>query len=109
MAFDEGLAERIRGVLGPDESVVEKKMFGGLAFMVSGHMAVGINGSDLMARVGADRYDDALAQPHAREMDFTGRSMKGFVFVGPDGTAEDGDLTRWVGWCVEHARSLPPK
>ena len=109
MAFDEGLAERVRGVLRDRSDVVEKKMFGGLCFMVAGHMTVGISGDELMVRVGKDRYDDAMAQPHAREMDFTGRSLKGFVYVGTDGFASDDDLTGWVGRGLANTDSLPPK
>ncbi len=113
MAYDEGLAARIRAVLqgtdlGPGE-LVEKKMFGGLAFMVRGHMTVGINGEELMVRLGPDRYEEALARRHAREMDFTGRALKGFVYVGPAGTEEDADLGGWVGMGLDFVRTLPPK
>jgi TfoX/Sxy family transcriptional regulator of competence genes len=109
MAFDEGLAERIRGLLNDRHDVVEKKMFGGLCFMVRGHMTAGINGDELMVRVGKDRYESAMAQPHAREMDFTGRSLKGFVYVGTDGFNSDDDLAAWVGRGIENAESLPEK
>ena len=79
MAYDEGLAQRLRDYFFERENVVEKKMFGGLAFMVNGNMSVGVtNKGDLMVRVGKDGHDDALAQPHARPMDFTGRKMTGF-------------------------------
>jgi hypothetical protein len=84
VAYDEGLADRVRGVIGDDPRLHEQKMFGGLAFMISGNMCVGIAGEDLMVRVGRDAYDDALARPHAREMDFTGRPMRGIVFVEID-------------------------
>ncbi len=109
MAYDEGVAERLRDVFGERVGVVEKKMFGGLAFMVSGHMCCGIVGDTLMARVGPEQYDGALARPHAREMDFTGRSMKGFVYVGPEGFETDESLRSWVETCEAFVRSLPPK
>ena len=79
MAFDEGLAERVRDLFDGAPDVVEKKMFGGMAFMVGGHMACGIIGDDLLVRVARDDYDTTLALPHARQMDMTGRPMRGFV------------------------------
>jgi len=97
MAYDEGLAERIREVLDAERDVVEKKMFGGLAFMVAGKMTVGIVGDDLMVRVGPEQNDFALAQPHARPMDFIHRPMKGFVFVSPEGFDSDERVAWWVG------------
>ncbi len=84
-------------------------MFGGLTFMVAGHMAVGVAGDELMVRVGPDGYDDALAQPHAREMDFTGRALNGFVFVGTSGFESDEDLSAWIARGVRLADSLPRK
>jgi hypothetical protein len=109
VAFDEGLAERLRVLMDDEPLVRERRMFGGLAFMVAGNMAVGIVGDDLMVRLGPSAYDDALARPAAREMDFTGRSMRGLVFVAPEGIAEDDDLGRWVARGVAFARSLPAK
>jgi hypothetical protein len=109
VAFDDGLAERIRSVVGDDPGISERKMFGGLAFMLHGHMVCGIIGDELMARVGPDAYPEALALPFAREMDITGRPMKGFVIVGTDGFAEDSDLATWVGRGLDFAGSLPPK
>lgn len=109
MAYDEGLAERIRAVTGTDPGVSERKMFGGLAFLLHGNMACGIVGDELMVRVGPDAWADCLALPHAREMDFTGRSMKGMVYVGPEGFAEDAELATWVGRGLAFAGSLPPK
>lgn len=85
MAYDEGLAERIREQFIDRTDVEEKKMFGGLCFMVSNHMCCGIVDETLMARVGPDKYDECLAMRHASEMDFTGRAMKGMVYVSPDG------------------------
>ena len=82
MAYDEGVAQRLRDVFGDRTDVVEKRMFGGLAFMVSGNMCCGVVGKELMARVGPEQYEQALKEPYAREMDFTGKPMKGFVYVG---------------------------
>ena len=109
MAYDEGLAERIRDRLRDRQDVVEKKMFGGLAFMVRGHMSVGINGDELMVRVGKEAYEESLARPHAREMDFTGRALKGFVYVAPEGFQEDEDLAEWVASGLSFAESQPAK
>lgn len=109
MAYDEGLAERIRAVVMDRPNTAEKKMFGGIAFMLNDYMFVGINQDLLMARVGPDNYPDALAQPHVREMDFTGRSMKGYVFVEPAGIEEDAQLQYWVDLCTGFVSTLPPK
>ena len=109
MACDEGLAHRLRELFEGDRAISEKKMFGGLCFLHRGNMCCGIVGDELMLRVGPDGYEACLALPHAREMDFTGRSMKGFVYVGTDGFAEDGDLEGWVERGLSFARSLPAK
>lgn len=109
MAYDEAVADRIRKLLANQKSLGERKMFGGLAFMVNGHMAVGVNAGNLMVRVGPDAHAGALAQPHARPMDFTGRPMKGFVFVDPPGYADDKALATWVDRGVVFVTSLPPK
>src|SRR5689334_5095193 len=109
MAYDPGLAQRIREALEDRPGIAEKAMFGGLAFLVDGKMFVGVQGSVLMARVGPERHSDALAVPHVREMDFTGRPMKGYVYVDPPGLREDKDLQAWVRWCVDHVSALPPK
>jgi TfoX/Sxy family transcriptional regulator of competence genes len=109
VAYDEALAERVRAVLGEDPRLHEQKMFGGLAFMISGNMCVGIVGDDLMVRVGKDAYEDALAQPHAREMDFTGKPMRGIVYVDARGTVTDDALEAWVDRGLDFAGSLPRK
>ncbi len=109
MAYDEGLSERIRTALGGEIGVTERKMFGGLAFMFHGNMACGIVGHELMVRVGPDAWSEALGLPHAREMDFTGRSLKGMVYVGVAGFAEDDDLRAWMDRGLTFAGSLPPK
>lgn len=109
MPYDEGLAQRLRETYHGTPNVIEKKMFGGLAFMVDGHMSCGIVKDTLMARVGPEQYREALDKPHAREMDFTGRSLKGFVYVAPEGFASDADLAEWVELSLRFVRSLPPK
>ncbi len=107
MAYDERLAERIRTVLARRGRFVEKKMFGGVAFMVAGRMACGVVKKDLMARVGPAEHERALARPHARPMDFTGRPMRGFVFVAPAGLRTAAGLRAWVDRAVENAVSQP--
>jgi TfoX/Sxy family transcriptional regulator of competence genes len=81
MAYSEALANRVREAVAREKGVGERKMMGGLGFMIQGHMALGIVGEELMVRVGPDGYQRALGRVHSREMDFTGRSIKGFVFV----------------------------
>ena len=108
MAFDPGLAQRAREVLDGRDGVTERRMFGGLAFLLHGRMFVGIHGSRLMARVGAQRHADALAMPGVRVMDFTGRPMKGYVYIDPQAIAEDAALQAWVRWCADHVAALPP-
>ena len=107
MAYSEELADRIRAALDDRDDVVEKMMFGGVAFMVAGSMACGIVGNDLMARVGPDRYEKALARPHARPMDFTGRPLRGFVLVGAPGIRTAAALRKWIDETVSFAVSLP--
>ena len=109
MAFDEQLAERVRDEIGSDPSVGERKMFGGLAFMINGNMACGVMGDGLMVRVGPDAYEAALAKPAASEMDFTGRPMRGMVTVSSAGIAEPEGLAEWVEAGTDFAGSLPPK
>jgi hypothetical protein len=93
MAYDEKLASRIRKLLKYKKNSNEKKMFGGLAFMLNGSMCSGIIQNLLVARVGPDNYESALREPHTRPMDFTGRPMKGYVYVEPDGYESDEQVT----------------
>jgi TfoX/Sxy family transcriptional regulator of competence genes len=109
MPYDEKLAERVRAIFQSDLSYTEKKMFGGICFMVGHNMAVGVTGSELMVRPGPLNFEAALALPHARPMDFTGRPMKGFVYVEADGLATDTALAAWVERGAAFARSLPAK
>jgi hypothetical protein len=109
MAYDEGLATRVRDLLGERPGLAEKKMFGGLAFLLDGNMACGVRGDDLIVRVAAEEADAVRDEPGTRPFDLTGRPMKGWLMVGADGHAEDDDLRRWVARGVAHASSLPPK
>ena len=109
MSFDERLAERVRVALAHRDDVVEKKMFGGLCFMVANSMCCGLTKTDFMVRVGPERYDQALAQPHARPMDFTGRPLKGMVYVAPEGVRTTAALRKWVEWGVTFVSTLPKK
>lgn len=109
MAYDEGLAEWLQDYFEGRTDVEIKKMFGGLCFMVSDHMCCGIVGDTLMARVGPDNYEECLAKRHAVEMDFTGKAMKGMVYVNPEGLEDDAELESWVGICESFVKSLPLK
>lgn len=109
MAYNLELAERIRQALNDEPGISERKMFGGLAFMMNGNMAVGVNQDNLMVRVGKARYEAALAEEHARTMDFTGRPMRGMVFVGEAGYENDAGLQKWLKMGLDFAGSLPAK
>jgi TfoX/Sxy family transcriptional regulator of competence genes len=109
MAYDEDLAGRVREQLAAETGVTEKAMFGGLAFLLGGNMAVGLSGEELMVRVGPEASDDALARPHTRPFDMTGRPMKGWLLVDPEACADDETLRRWVELGVGYARTLPAK
>ncbi|PLX85177.1 MAG: RNA methyltransferase [Desulfuromonas sp.] len=109
MAYSEELAGRIRVELIAREGYVEKKMFGGICFMLKGNMACGIVGDFLIARVGPVKYAEALDEPHAALFDFTGRPMTGWVKVAPEGWNAETDLKKWVQMGVDYALSLPPK
>jgi TfoX/Sxy family transcriptional regulator of competence genes len=108
VAYDEKLADRVRVVLAGESGLIERRMFGGLAFMVNGNMACGIVKDELMLRLGAEGAEAALAEPHIRQMDFTGRPMTGMVYVGPEGLGHQ-ELRSWVEQAAAFARSLPPK
>lgn len=109
MAYEEGLAERIRTALGPRADLVEKKMFGGICWMVRGHMAAGIVRADLMLRLDPARAAVLLERPGARPMDFTGRPMPGMLYVSEEGFPTDAALAEWVGEAVRFAESQPVK
>ncbi len=109
MAADPGLVQRIQEILASRSGVSERKMFGGIAFMLHGNMLIGVNGTSLMARVGPSYYEQALATENVREMDFTGRPMKGFVYVDENGLEEDHQLEHWIQACANFVSTLPPK
>jgi TfoX/Sxy family transcriptional regulator of competence genes len=109
MAYDEQLADRVRALLTLRDSVSERKMFGGLAFMVGGNMACGVIGEELMVRLSPADAERALGESGVRPMDFTGRPMKGFLYVSTDAIATDDELAGWVHEAAEYAASKPPK
>ena len=109
MAFDPILAEKVRRVLVRCPDASERKMFGGLAFMVGDHMCCGVLDRRLVVRVAAVTYRRLLSAPHVRPMDFTGRPLTGFLYVEPEGYAAPGALARWLRRAVAFAQSLPPK
>ena len=109
MAFDESLAARIRNALARKKGVEEKKMFGGVGFFLHGNILVGVWKDSLMARLGPDNDDDALLEPHVREFDFTGKPMKGWVLVEPEGVEDDDQLAGWIQRAVKFVGVLPAK
>ncbi|HEY3251023.1 MAG TPA: TfoX/Sxy family protein [Ignavibacteria bacterium] len=109
MAYNERLAERISKLLKPQKGVVEKKMFGGIAYMLKDKMFVGIVKDDLMIRSLDEKFDEMLKKPHAREMDFAGRPMRGFLYVSPGGIKTDKQLQSWIDVGIEYAMKSPPK
>ena len=109
MPYDEVLAQRIRDLVIDLPGVVEKRMFGGVAFLLHGNMACGVNKDDLILRLSPAEAQAALQQPHVRVFDMTGRPMQGWVLVGSQGIAEETDLRRWVQQGLDFAATLPPK
>jgi TfoX/Sxy family transcriptional regulator of competence genes len=109
VGYSESLASRVREILAEGGDVKERKMFGGLAFMVKGHMCCGITRDDLMLRLGPDRAAEALEEPHVRPMDFTGRPMKGYVYVATPGLRTEAKLRRWIQLARDFVDTLPPK
>jgi len=109
MAFSEVLAERIRQRLARRKGVEEKKLFGGVGFLLHGNMLVGVWKDSLIVRLGPDEGDEALKEPHVREFDITGRAMKGWVLVEPEGVEDDEQLTDWIGRATKFVGTLPAK
>jgi TfoX/Sxy family transcriptional regulator of competence genes len=109
MAFDEVLASRIRDLLSGTDGLAEKRMFGGIAFLLNGNMCCGVHGDDVILRVDPDSAEDALREPHVRIFDMTGRPMKGWLLVGSEAVASDDQLRSWVEMGVDFAGSLPAK
>lgn len=109
MPYDEDLAQRVRTALERREGISEKKMFGGIAFMLNGHMTCGVVRDHLMLRLGEDGAQTALEEPHTRPMDFTGKPLKTMIYLDPPGFSQDAHLEAWVDRAVAFARGLPPK
>jgi TfoX/Sxy family transcriptional regulator of competence genes len=109
VAYDEDLAQRVREVLAARSDLGERKMFGGIAFMVTGNMACGVLKEDLIVRLGDDEGEKALAEDGVRPFDFTGKPMKGIVYVSPERISNDAELAEWVEAGADYAASLPPK
>jgi TfoX/Sxy family transcriptional regulator of competence genes len=109
MAYDEVLADRVRELVSARADLSERKMFGGIGFMVGGNMAVGVIGDELIVRLEPDDAEKALAEQGVREFDFTGRPMKGWIFVASERTADDTGLGEWVDAGADYAASLPAK
>lgn len=108
-AYSRSLADRVRGVLARVRGVVEKKMFGGVGFLLHGNMLVGVWEASLIVRLGSEQGTTALAEPHVREFDVTGRPMRGWVMVEPDGLDADDDLRAWIDRAFAFVETLPPK
>jgi len=109
VAYDEGLAERLRELLAEEVTIEEKRMFGGLSFLLNGNLSVGVIADELIVRVGPDAHAEAMEQPGVRAFDFTGRPMVGWVVVAPEAIEEDPALQVWVDSGLQFAGSLPPK
>lgn len=109
MAYDQDLAERIRIALASAPDVDTRRMFGGITFMVGGHMACGVVGQDLMVRLGPEGTRQALREPHVRPMDFTGRPSAGMVYVSAEGVRDPSDLNRWIDAATAFVATLPPR
>jgi len=109
MACDEGLAQRIRELLQDDSDVEEKRMFGGVAFLVNGNVSCGVHNEDLIVRLEPEGHAAAILEPFTRTFDITGRPMRGWVTIMRDGCEDDANLARWVERALRFARSLPAK
>src|SRR5690348_17085877 len=108
VVFDETLAARVRRILAPRSDVNERRMFGGVCFLIGGSMVCGVVKDELCVRVGPNRHEEALRAPHTRPMDFTGRPMRGFVYVQPAGLNNAATLRKWLEMGVAHALSSGP-
>lgn len=109
MAYDTELAERVRAIIAARQGVTERKMFGGIAWMLQGNMACGVLGDEVIVRLSVEQTDRALAEPDTRPFDMTGRRMRGFAVVGGQQIAQDAELARWVDAGADYASSLPAK
>lgn len=109
MTYDETLANRLRTALQGEAGLSEREAFGGLSFLINGNMSVGVIGEEMVVRVGPEGFAEALSGDHVRPFDFSGRPMKGWVYVAAPGLTADKDLNRWAQRGVAFARSLPAK
>jgi TfoX/Sxy family transcriptional regulator of competence genes len=109
MAFDESLAARIRDALARSKNVEERKMFGGVGFLMNGNLLVGVWKDSLCVRLGPDQAEEALREPHVKEFDITGRPMKGWVLVESEGVEGDEQLKHWIERATRFVRALPAK
>ena len=109
MAFNEALAERIRRGLARKKSIEEKKMFGGLGFLLKGNMLVGVWKDSMIVRVGQESYDESLLEPHVKEFDITGKPMKGWLLVASEGVEADDQLKEWIKRAVNFVVKMPEK
>lgn len=109
MAYDHETAERLRKTLKRRKGITERKMFGGIAFMLDGNMVCGVLDKDLVLRLGNDEANKARQEPWVRAMDFTGRPMRSMVYVAPEGFMDDDSLKEWINRALKFARTLPPK
>ena len=109
MAYDQRLADDVRARIGDRSDLTEREMFGGIAFMIGGNMAVGVSGDELMVRVGKEAHDDLVTEPGARTFDMSARPMRGWLSVSSEGLRTDASLDSWIERGVSYAESLPPK
>lgn len=109
MAFDETLAASIRDALARTKNIEEKKMFGGICFLLNGNVLVGVWKESLIVRLGLDQGDEALLEPHVRIMDITGKPMKGWIMVGPEGVQDDSAVNEWIRRATTFVETLPWK
>jgi len=109
MPYDENVASRVRSVLKRRKNLTERRMFGGLAFLLNGNMCCGVIGDHIMLRLGEQGAAEALERPYTRTMDFTGKPMKSMIYVDPPGFSKDEVLKEWVDRAVTFAKTLPPK
>ena len=109
MSYDENLGSRVTSILADKPNMIEKKMFGGVGYLINGNMACGLNKEYLIVRVGPDSYQEALDDPHTKIFDITGRPMTGWVMVAPEGCSTEDGLESWVGRGIAFADTLPPK
>jgi hypothetical protein len=109
MAFNEALAERIRHGLARKKGIEEKKMFGGVGFLMNGNMLVGVWKNSMIVRVGPDNYEEVLLEPHIKEFDITGKPMKGWLMVEPEGVEDGGQVKAWIQRAFKFVGKLPAK